>query len=82
MLMKLETIIGRNYFKIRFPGIGKILRSHDDTESDEIEQAIRQSIMAMINKREEKVMRGEESNYGKSETRRHCKIKDDKHDLK
>ncbi|KAI8527469.1 hypothetical protein RHMOL_Rhmol12G0078000 [Rhododendron molle] len=64
MLMKLGTIIARNILKIRFPGIGTILKSRDDIESDEIEQAIRDSIIGMINRREEKVMRGEENNYG------------------
>ncbi|CAL5354941.1 unnamed protein product [Camellia sinensis] len=55
MLIKLSTIISRNEFKIRFPGIGKFVKSNDDTESYRIEHAIRDLIITMIQKREEKV---------------------------
>ncbi|KAI8527473.1 hypothetical protein RHMOL_Rhmol12G0078300 [Rhododendron molle] len=64
MLMKMGMIMARNRFKIRLPGIGKFLKSRDDNESDKLEQAIRESIIGVIDKREEKVMRGEENNYG------------------
>ncbi|KAI8527478.1 hypothetical protein RHMOL_Rhmol12G0078500 [Rhododendron molle] len=64
MLMEMGTIIARNRYKIRLPGIGKFLKLRDNLESDKIEQAIRESIIAMVNKREEKMMRGEENNYG------------------
>ncbi|KAG5521331.1 hypothetical protein RHGRI_033774 [Rhododendron griersonianum] len=64
MLMEMGTIVARNRYKIRLPGIGKFLKLSDDLESDKIEQAIRESIIVMINKREGKMMRGEENNYG------------------
>ncbi|CAL5430762.1 unnamed protein product [Camellia sinensis] len=64
MLIKLSTIISRNEFKIRFPGIGKFVKSNDDTESDRIEHAIRDLIITMIQKREEKVVQGKSDNYG------------------
>ena len=64
MMMKLGVIIGRNSFKIRFPGIGKFVKSSDDIESDKMKQAIEDIITAMIKKREEKVMRGEADGYG------------------
>ncbi|XP_028058844.1 cytochrome P450 CYP749A22-like [Camellia sinensis] len=64
MLIKLSTIISRNEFKIRFPGIGKFVKSNDDTESDRIEHAIRDLIITMIQKREEKVAQGKSDNYG------------------
>jgi PHYB activation tagged suppressor 1 len=64
MLMKMGMIVARNRYRIRFPVVGKFLKSRDDLESDKIDQAIRESIIVMINKREEKMMRGEESKYG------------------
>ncbi|CAL5428578.1 unnamed protein product [Camellia sinensis] len=68
MLIKLSTIISRNEFKIRFLGIGgslgKFVKSNDDTESDRIEHAIRDLIITMIQKREEKVVQGKSDNYG------------------
>ncbi|KAE9454481.1 hypothetical protein C3L33_13645, partial [Rhododendron williamsianum] len=42
----------------------KFLKSRDDLESDKLQQAIQELIIAMINKREEKMKRGEENNYG------------------
>jgi len=62
--MKSVSICARNGFNIRFPGIGKIFKSSDDIEFDSTEQAIRDSVMVMINKREERVMSGEEDGYG------------------
>ncbi|KAI8527475.1 hypothetical protein RHMOL_Rhmol12G0078400 [Rhododendron molle] len=64
MLMEMGTIMARNRYKIRLPGIGKFLKLRDDLESDKIEQAIRESIIGMIDKREEKMVTGEENNYG------------------
>ncbi|KAL2546270.1 Cytochrome [Forsythia ovata] len=64
MLTKLGFIVGRNAEKIRLPGIEKIFRSKDDIESDKIEQSLRNSIMAIIKKREDKVMTGETDNFG------------------
>ncbi|KAF7123929.1 hypothetical protein RHSIM_Rhsim12G0071800 [Rhododendron simsii] len=63
MLMKMGMIMARNHFKICLSGIGKFLKSRDN-ESDKLEQAIRESIIGVINKREEKMMKGEENNYG------------------
>ncbi|KAG5521334.1 hypothetical protein RHGRI_033777 [Rhododendron griersonianum] len=64
MLKKLGMIAARNSFRIRLPGIEKFFKSRDDLESDKIEQAIREAIIGMIDKREEKITRGEENNYG------------------
>ncbi|KAI8527486.1 hypothetical protein RHMOL_Rhmol12G0079000 [Rhododendron molle] len=63
-LTKLGMIAARNSFRIRLPGIEKFFKSRDDLESDKIEQAIRAAIIGMIDKREEKITRGEENNYG------------------
>ncbi|KAF7124893.1 hypothetical protein RHSIM_Rhsim12G0072400 [Rhododendron simsii] len=64
MLTKLGIIAGRNVFRIRLPVMEKFFKLRDDLESDKIEQAIRESIIGMIDKRAEKMMRGEENNYG------------------
>ncbi|KAE9454451.1 hypothetical protein C3L33_13650, partial [Rhododendron williamsianum] len=64
MLTKLGMIAARNSFRIRLPGIEKFFKSRDDLESDKIEQAIREAIIGMIDKRKEKITRGEENNYG------------------
>ncbi|KAG5521329.1 hypothetical protein RHGRI_033772 [Rhododendron griersonianum] len=64
MLTEMGMISSRNRFKVRLPGIRKFLKSRDDLESDKLQQAIQELIIAMINKREEKMKRGEENNYG------------------
>ncbi|XP_059645038.1 cytochrome P450 CYP749A22-like [Cornus florida] len=64
MLSKLGVIFSRNNFKIRFPGIGKIFKSQDDIEAEKIDQTIRDSAVALIKKREEKVKSGESESYG------------------
>lgn len=43
----------------------KIWKSKDDIESDKIEQSLHDSVMAIVRKREEKVLKGEAHNYGK-----------------
>ncbi|KAF7123508.1 hypothetical protein RHSIM_Rhsim12G0072300 [Rhododendron simsii] len=66
MLTKLGMIAARNVFRIRIPAMEKFFKLRDDLESDKIEQAIQESIIGMIEKRAEKMMRGEENNYGKN----------------
>ncbi|CAL5354938.1 unnamed protein product [Camellia sinensis] len=48
----------------QFPICRKFVKSNDDTESDRIEHAIRDLIITMIQKREEKVVQGKSDNYG------------------
>ncbi|KAJ8623919.1 hypothetical protein MRB53_032449 [Persea americana] len=55
MLMKLGDATVRNFRKIRFPVIGKIIRTSDDIESDKLDQGMRKSIIKMIRYREEKL---------------------------
>ncbi|KAI8020886.1 hypothetical protein LOK49_LG03G00570 [Camellia lanceoleosa] len=64
MLMKLGVIVSRNELKISFPAIGKFVKSRDEIDSDKIEQEIRDSIIAMVKKRENKVITGETDSYG------------------
>ncbi|XVF85762.1 hypothetical protein PTKIN_Ptkin17bG0143200 [Pterospermum kingtungense] len=63
MLTKLALIVSRNVDKIRIPGIEKFLRTQDDTESEKLEEGIRNSIMQMIRKREEDTATGQSNNY-------------------
>lgn len=64
MLSKLLEIIFRNYLKIRFPGAGKLFKSADDIESDKLGDVIRETVVAIIEKREQKVMTGEAESFG------------------
>ncbi|XP_028062470.1 cytochrome P450 CYP749A22-like [Camellia sinensis] len=48
----------------QFPICRKFVKSNDDTESDRIEHVIRDLIITMIQKREEKVVQGKSDNYG------------------
>ncbi|KAK6133974.1 hypothetical protein DH2020_032276 [Rehmannia glutinosa] len=42
----------------------KIWKSQDDIESDKIEQSLRDSVLAIVRKREEKVITGQAHNFG------------------
>ncbi|KAL5759324.1 hypothetical protein ACOSQ2_018162 [Xanthoceras sorbifolium] len=63
MLMKTAVIVSRNFYKVRIPLIGKLIRKSDDIELDKLEQQIRESFMKMIKEREEKVKMGKLDNY-------------------
>ncbi|KAK6931374.1 Cytochrome P450 [Dillenia turbinata] len=64
MLMELSVILVRNAYKIRFPGISRILRTSDDIESQKLERGIWDSVLQLVKKREEKVVKGEVDNFG------------------
>ncbi|OAY59339.1 cytochrome P450 CYP749A22 isoform X2 [Manihot esculenta] len=64
MLARMASIVSRNNFKVGIPGIRTFLKTRDDTESEELEQGIRDSIIKMINKREEGLLMGEHDSYG------------------
>lgn len=64
MIDKLGEIIWRNEFKVRIPAIGKIFRTSDDIESDKLEQGIKDSVIRIIKKRQEKTMSSEIENFG------------------
>ncbi|KAK4410421.1 cytochrome [Sesamum angolense] len=63
-LMKLGFLIFKNADKIRPFGIEKIWKTQDDIESDKIEKSLRDSLMAILRKREEKVLTGQADNFG------------------
>ncbi|KAL2519232.1 Cytochrome [Abeliophyllum distichum] len=64
MLTRLGFIVAKSSKKYRFPCIEKIFRTEYDIESDRIVQSLRDSIMAIVKNREEKVMTGEADNFG------------------
>ncbi|XAR55947.1 11-oxo-beta-amyrin 30-oxidase [Bertholletia excelsa] len=64
MITMLGFIMYRNDLKISIPGIGKYFKSHDDIESDKIEQTIRDSIIGMIKRRQDMVMTGDAESFG------------------
>ncbi|KAB2047658.1 hypothetical protein ES319_A13G063200v1 [Gossypium barbadense] len=64
MLTKLTLIIGRNFYKAKFPIIGKFWKSADEIESDKLEKMIHDSVMKIVKQREEKVMTGEVDSFG------------------
>ncbi|KAH6798678.1 hypothetical protein C2S51_035162 [Perilla frutescens var. frutescens] len=56
MLTKLAVLNSRNAFRIRFFGI-KIWKSRDEIEADRVEQSLRDSILSLVRKREEDMVR-------------------------
>ncbi|PON79756.1 Cytochrome P450, E-class, group I [Parasponia andersonii] len=64
MLEKLTLVTSKNLYQQRFPGISKIFKTRDQIESEKLEKGIRESIIEIIKKRENKVMNGEEDSFG------------------
>ncbi|XVE81360.1 hypothetical protein DITRI_Ditri15bG0057200 [Diplodiscus trichospermus] len=63
-LLKLSMIASRNRFKAWIPVISKLWKSADDLESEKVEKEIRESVMEIVKKREDKVASGEADNFG------------------
>ncbi|XP_061993014.1 cytochrome P450 CYP749A22-like [Rosa rugosa] len=66
MMMKFYPLLSKSFLKVRFPGMSKVFRTSDEIESDKLEKGIRDSIMEMVKKREQKAvnMSGEEESLG------------------
>ncbi|KAK6931099.1 Cytochrome P450 [Dillenia turbinata] len=64
MLTELGHILGRNLYKIRLPGISKIIRTSDDIKAEKLEKGIWDSVLQLVKKREEKVAKGEMNDFG------------------
>ncbi|KAF8389903.1 hypothetical protein HHK36_024421 [Tetracentron sinense] len=64
MFMKLAFIISKNLYIIRFPGIGKLIQTSDDIESEKLERGIQESVVQIIKRREEKVKTRELDDFG------------------
>ncbi|KAK1425457.1 hypothetical protein QVD17_20809 [Tagetes erecta] len=54
MLMKLTINVSKNSHKIRLPIISDLIKSNDDKESEKLEQGIKDCILEIIRKRDEK----------------------------
>lgn len=52
MVAKLTAITVRNVYKVKFPGISKLLKSRDDTEAEKLEKGIKASILELVRRRE------------------------------
>ncbi|KAI5311946.1 hypothetical protein L3X38_041119 [Prunus dulcis] len=64
MLTKLGFIIYKNYLAIRVPVISKFFKTSDEIESEKLEKGIRDSIIEIIKKRDEKAITGVEDRFG------------------
>ncbi|XP_024018246.1 cytochrome P450 CYP749A22 [Morus notabilis] len=65
MLMKLALLASRNFYEQTFPVISTVFKTEDQIESERLEKRLRESIVGLIKKREEKVViSGEEDNFG------------------
>ncbi|KAF2298946.1 hypothetical protein GH714_029271 [Hevea brasiliensis] len=64
MLSRLVLLLSINAYKVRIPGLEKIVKTKDEIESDKLEQDVRDSTLKMIRKREEEVKKGEADSYG------------------
>ncbi|KAH9772268.1 cytochrome P450 734A1 [Citrus sinensis] len=64
MLTKMAYIVAKKKYKLEIPGIGKLLKTNDDIESDKLERDIRDSIIKVVKKRESNVLTGEAESYG------------------
>eukprot|EP00257_Ricinus_communis_P001632 XP_002512042.2 cytochrome P450 CYP749A22 [Ricinus communis] len=64
MLGKLARILNKNSYQVRIRAIEKLWKRKDDTESEKLEQGIRDSVLKMINKREEDEKTGEVDSCG------------------
>ncbi|KAF4369857.1 hypothetical protein F8388_011727 [Cannabis sativa] len=63
MLARLTLLASRNMFKVRFPGISKILKTRDQIEAEKLEKTIYHSIVDLIKKREG-IVTSKENDYG------------------
>ncbi|XP_038713596.1 cytochrome P450 CYP749A22-like [Tripterygium wilfordii] len=64
MLSKLGAIISRNAHKVRFPGISKIYKSRDEIEAQKLQEGIRESILEIVQKKEENVRSEKLDDFG------------------
>ncbi|XP_038713597.1 cytochrome P450 CYP749A22-like [Tripterygium wilfordii] len=64
MLRKLTVLMSRNDLKVPLPIISKIYKSRDEIEAEKLEKGIRESVLEIIKKREEKMRTGEAKDYG------------------
>nr|XP_008339765.2 cytochrome P450 CYP749A22-like [Malus domestica] len=64
MLTELASLLFKNTYTFRLPGISKFYKPSDEIKSDKLEKGIRDSIAGMASKREKKAMTGEGDGFG------------------
>ncbi|KAK8977148.1 hypothetical protein V6N11_021236 [Hibiscus sabdariffa] len=64
MTKRYSDIIRRNAFRIRLPGISEIWKTSDEIEADKLLRLMRDSVMEIVEKREEKVRLGDIGDFG------------------
>ncbi|XP_050236113.1 cytochrome P450 CYP749A22-like [Mercurialis annua] len=64
MLARMGSIVSRNNYKVGIPVSKNLLKTRDDSESEELERGIRESVLKMIRKREEELLKGNKDAYG------------------
>ncbi|KAL8106051.1 cytochrome P450 CYP749A22-like [Apium graveolens] len=65
MVAKLTDITVRNIYTTRFPGLSQIVKTSDEIEAEKLKEGIKNSILDIVSKREQKVKTGEADDYGK-----------------
>ncbi|XP_068325780.1 cytochrome P450 CYP749A22-like [Pyrus communis] len=63
-LMKLGFLIYKNAYKVRVPFISKLFKTSDEIESEKLEKEVRDSIIEIVKKREDKAIAGDDDSYG------------------
>ncbi|KAL1807078.1 hypothetical protein ACET3Z_030146 [Daucus carota] len=64
MVAKLTAITVRNIYRTRLPGLSQIIRTEDETEAEKLKEGIKNSILDLVGKRDQKVKNGEAEDYG------------------
>ncbi|KAF8040372.1 hypothetical protein BT93_B2566 [Corymbia citriodora subsp. variegata] len=64
MLTNLGLLLSKNNLSMRFPGMSKIWKTADEIEAEKLETGVRDAILEIAKKREQKVMAGEADDYG------------------
>ncbi|KAK9921909.1 hypothetical protein M0R45_030402 [Rubus argutus] len=64
MLNKLCSLLFKNSYKIRLPGISKLFKTSDEIEGDKVEKEIRNSILEIAKKREKKEVTEKKDSFG------------------
>ncbi|XP_017185090.3 cytochrome P450 CYP749A22-like [Malus sylvestris] len=65
MLRELTSLIFRNTFKLRFPGISMFYKTSDEIKSEKLEKGIRDIITEIVRKREKTARTGEAGGFGR-----------------
>ncbi|KAM5586749.1 cytochrome P450 CYP749A22-like [Rosa sericea] len=65
MLTDLSSLLAKNSYKIRLPGIRKLFKTSDEIEVEKLDKEIRDTILEIVKKRENKaVTQQDEHNFG------------------